>query len=215
MGNFSSIFKQKNYIFWYNFSNIGKTIYMKFFKNLFLYFSAFVPLFVLLLVKISVDLINKNLTFNTLNTLNLCILTSLVICGIFGLLWNTLLSDDESFDVEIVTCKETTDQYFLQYFSLFVMFAVPLDISYVNEFCIYILVLIFIGIVYINCGLYYINPLLNILGFRFYDAEYILSNGERRKAKIFSRKKLTEKSVCKIRLKNEHFAFVTKNSNKK
>lgn len=181
---------------------------MKFIKNLFLYFSAFVPLFVLLLVKISVDLINKNLTFNTLNTLNLCILTSLVICGIFGLLWNTLLSDDESFDVEIVTCKETTDQYFLQYFSLFVMFAVPLDISYVNEFCIYILVLIFIGIVYIKCKTFYINPLLNIWGYRFYSVTLeVLETGKLREVKIFCKEEI-EKSNYEIKILNDNFAFI-------
>lgn len=181
---------------------------MKFIKNLFLYFSAFVPLFVLLFVKLIVDIINNNLTFNTLNTINLCLLSTLIICGVFGLLWNTKLSDEKSHLVKIKSVKDITDQYFLQYFSLFVLFAVPLDISYINEFCIYILVLVFIGIVYIKCKTFYINPLLNILGYRFYSVTLkSLETGKIRDVKIFCKDKL-EKSNYNIKILNDNFAFV-------
>lgn len=191
---------------------------MRFIKNLFLYFSAFVPLFVLLVVKLIVDIANNNLTFNFLNTFNLCLLTTLIICGIFGLIWNTKFSDEKSYDITITSATEITDKYFLPYFSLFVMFAVPLDISYVNEFCIYIIVLIFIGIVYINCGLYYINPLLNILGYRFFDTTFKNNKtGEIRKAKIFSKYVLIENTQkYNIKINNDNFAFVVdKNKTKK
>lgn len=183
---------------------------MKFIKNLFLYFSAFVPLFFLLFVKIIVDIINNNLTFNLLNTVNLCLLNSMIIFGIFGLLWNTKLSSEKTHMVKIKTAKDITDQYFLQYFSLFVLFAVPLDISYVNMFCIYIFVLIFIGIVYIKCGLYYINPLLNILGYRFYSVTLkSLETGKLRDVKIFCKEKLLN-NTYEIKILNDNFAFVIK-----
>lgn len=191
---------------------------MKFLKNLFLYFSAFVPLFVLLFIKLIVDIANNNLTFNFLNTLNLCLLASMIVCGVFGLIWCTTLSEEKEIDVKIKSKKDITDQHFFQYFSLFVLFAVPLDISYVNEFCIYVVVLLFIGIVYINCSLYYINPLLNILGYRFYDVEFVTSSGETRFAKIFCKQELEEKDY-KIKIVNNNFAFVSNNpvleSNKK
>lgn len=181
---------------------------MRFIKNLFLYFSAFVPLFVLLFVKLIVDILNNNLTFNTLNTINLCLLCSLTIFGVFGLLWNTKFSDQKSHAVQIKNATDITDQYFLQYFSLFVLFAVPLDISYINEFCIYILVLVFIGIVYINCKTFYINPLLNILGYRFYNVTFkSLETGKLRDVKIFCKHKL-EKTCYNIKILNDNFAFV-------
>ena len=186
---------------------------MKFIKNLFLYFSAFVPLFLLLLVKLVVDIINNNLTLNTLNTINLCLLCSLIVFGVCGLLWNTKFADEKSHVVQIKSVKDITDQYFLQYFSLFVLFAVPLDISYINEFCIYILVLIFIGIVYIKCKTFYINPLLNILGYRFYSVTFkSIETGKLRDVKIFCKQKL-EKSYYQIKILNDNFAFVVDNAN--
>ena len=138
----------------------------------------------------------------------------MIISGIFGLIFSTTLSEEKVTVAKIKQKKEITDQYFLQYFSLFVLFAVPLDISYVNEFCIYILVLVFIGIVYIKCSLYYINPWLNILGYRFYDVEFETESGETRYAKIFSKEPLQKKSY-KIKIANDNFAFVVNQKHKK
>ena len=138
-----------------------------------------------------------------------------MICGIFGLLWNTKWTEEKSHIVKIKSAEDITDQYFLQYFSLFVLFAVPLDISYFNEFCIYILVLLFIGIVYIKCGTYYINPLLNILGYRFYNVTLkSLETGKIREVKIFFKSKI-EKSNYEIKILNDNFAFIVGKVNSK
>ena len=188
---------------------------MKFFKNLFLYFSAFIPLFVLLAIKLLVDIINENLTFNFLNTFNLALLFLLVGLGIVGIFWNTRFSKKSIFKIKVQSAKEISDQYFLQYFSLFVLFAVPLDISYFNEFCVYVVILIFIGIVYINCGLYYINPTLNILGYRFFDTTYINDDGSTSSAKIFCKEKIQANQTYVVQIKNEHFAFISKNITKR
>lgn len=183
---------------------------MRFFKNLFLYFSAFIPLFILLVVKLLVDIFNNNLTWNFLNTFNLALLSIMIISGTFGILWNTIWSKEKVLQIHVKSSQEITDKYFLQYFSLFVMFAVPLDISYFNEFFIYIIILIFIGIVYIKCSLFYINPLLNILGFRFFDTTYIDEKGNEKSAKIFCRTKIHPNNNYNVKLKNEHFAFISK-----
>lgn len=185
---------------------------MKFLKNLFLCFSAFMPLFLLLLVKLVVDIINQNLTMNFLNTFNIIFLVILIFLGIIGLLWNTKFAKQKTQKIKIVETKEITDQYFLQYFSLFVLFAVPLDLSYFNEFFVYVIVLIFISIVYLNCGLFYINPTLNILGYHFYDTTFLDKNGQKQTAKIFSKKQLSAGQNCTIKIKNKNFAFATKKS---
>lgn len=183
---------------------------MRYLKNLFLYFSAFIPLFVLLLVKLLVDIINQNLTFNFLNTFNISLLSFLIFLGIIGILWNTTYSKEKVIKITIKKAEDITDKYFLQYFSLFVMFAIPLNISYFNEFFVYIIILIFIGIVYINCGLYYINPLLNILGYRFFDTEYFSNSGEIKSVKLFCKQKPTQNKTYFVKIKNEHFAFISK-----
>ena len=189
---------------------------MQFLKNLFLYFSAFIPLFVLLEITLLIDIFNGNLTWNFLNTFNVALLGAMILCGTFGILWNTVFCREKVLEITTTKTEEITDQYFLQYFSLFVLFAVPLDISYFNEFFVYIVILIFIGIVYINCSLYYINPLLNILGFRFFDTTYTDKNGETKTAKIFCKDKIFPNQKYYVKIKNEHFAFVSfDNKNKK
>ena len=186
---------------------------MKFLKNIFLYFSAFIPLFILLEVKLLVDIFNNNLTWNFLNSFNIGLLSVMIILGVIGIMWNTIWSKEKVVEITIISSADITDKYFLQYFSLFVMFAVPLDISYFNEFFIYLIILTFIAVVYINCSLYYINPLLNILGFRFFDVTYKNDVGEEFTTKIFCKEKISPNIQYSVKIKNENFAFISKKQN--
>lgn len=185
-------------------------------KNLLLYISAFVPMYVLVFVKLIVEIINQNLSFNVLNTLNFVTLLLLIVLGGIGIVWNIYFSEAESIQVKIVSKRNITDQHFLGYFSLFVFFAIPLDLSLVSAYCVYVLVLIMIGIVYINNALFYINPLLNILGYNFYDIEYVDAGGEQIKsAKIFFRGEfLIEDKMYWVNVKNQHFCFIDKKQKK-
>lgn len=190
---------------------------MKFLKNLTLYISAFMPMYFLVLLKLVVELINANLTFNVLNSINLATLLLLSIASIWGLLWNIKFNNDTSKEVQILSQHNITDRHFLGYFSLFVLFAIPLDLSYVSVFCVYITTIIFIGIVYMHNSLYYINPFLNILGYSFYDIEYKeIGSDKICTAKIFYKGKLEiENKTYFVKLKNEHFSFVDETKNKK
>lgn len=187
-----------------------------FFKNLLLYVSAFVPMYALVLIKLVVEILNKNLTFNVLNTINLVTLSILIVAGCFGLLWNVKLSNEKSIEVVVLSKKNITDQHFFGYFSLFVFFAIPLDLSLVSAYCVYVLVLIMIGVVYINNSLYYINPLLNLLGYNFYDVEYKeVGKDDIVKAKIFYKgESFDVQKTYQIKVKNDHFCFVDKKSKK-
>lgn len=179
-------------------------------KNLLLYISAFVPMYILILVKLIVEIINQNLSFNVLNTLNMLTLLLLIASGCFGLWWNVWSTKGEVKHIQIISKKNTTDQYFLGYFSLFVFFAIPLDLSLVSAYCVYVLVLVMIGVVYINNSLYYINPLLNLLGYNFYDIEYrVEGESELKTAKMFYKGNLKNKNNdCVINIKNEHLCFI-------
>lgn len=183
-----------------------------FLKDLLLYISSFVPMYFLIFIRLIVEIINDNLSFNILNTLNFVTLLILILSGCFGLVWNVKYSTLKEMEIEITFQQNITERHFLGYFSLFVFFAIPLDLSYVSVYCVYILVLVMIGIVYINNSLYYINPLLNLLGYNFYDVEYIeIGSNEKKKAKVFCKGNLIEKgNTCKVKIKNEHFMFVDK-----
>ena len=187
-------------------------MFVNFLKNLLLYVSAFVPMYFLIFVKLCVEIANQNLSFNVLNTLNFVTLLLLMTAGIVGLLWNVKFSTDKSVKITIISKQNITDKHFLGYFSLFVFFAIPLDLSLVSAYCVYLLVLVMIGIVYINNSLYYINPLLNIFGYKFYDIEYNEEGStEKKSAKIFFRGELSaEGQTVWANVKNRHFCFVDK-----
>ncbi len=181
-----------------------------FLKKLLLYISAFVPMYILVLLKLIVEIVNQNLTFNILNTLNFITLLLLITAGGVGLVWNIKFSTEESVQVQIISKRNITDQHFLGYFSLFVFFAIPLDLSLVSAYCVYVLVLVMIGIVYIDNSLFYINPLLNLLGYKFYDIEYKERDSDEVKtAKMFFRGEIIlESKTYWVKVKNKHFTFV-------
>lgn len=185
-------------------------------KNLTLYISAFVPMYALVFVKLVVEMLNNNLSFNVLNTINFTTLLLLIGIGCLGLVWNVCKSNDKTIKIVILSKKNITDQHFLGYFSLFVFFAIPLDLSKVSVYCVYVLVLIMIGVVYINNSLYYINPLLNLLGYNFYDVEYKeYGSNEVKRAKLFYRGVLPDnQKECYVKIKNQHFSFLDKKKSK-
>ncbi len=180
-------------------------------KDLLLFFSAFLPMYVLILLKLIVDILCQNKTLNILNSINITTLLFLIIAGIVGIIWNVYKCKDKSKEIVVLSVKNTTDQHFLGYFSLFVLFALQLDLTYISGYCTYVLIIILIGIVYIKNSLYYINPLLNILGYSFYDITY-KENSQKQESstRIFCKKRprIGEKYIVKI--KKDNFAFVTK-----
>ena len=160
-------------------------------------------------------MINKNLSFNILNTINLITLIILILTGICGLLWNQ--SDEESIkEIKLISAQNITDKHFFGYFSLFVLFALQLDLSLISGYCTFILIMIFIAIVYIKNSLYYINPLLNILGYNFYDVTYTLAGDDKkRQAKIFYKGFLEENKTYYANIKNQNFTFIDKKNSQK
>lgn len=174
-------------------------------------------MYFLIFIKVIIEIINNNLTFNFLNTLNLITLILLIGLGIAGLYWNIKLNKESPKEIVILKKENITDQHFLGYFSLFVFFAIPLDLSYVSGYAVYVAIIIMIGIVYINNSLYYINPLLNLLGYNFYDITYQEHGStEQKNAKFFYKGNLRiENKTYWVKLKNTNFSFIDKTKSDK
>lgn len=169
-------------------------------KKVILYISAFVPMYILFLINLVIELINKNLTLNILNTCVLCVLSILIMIGMVGIYIVINSNDDKFEDVEIISKKNITDQHFLNYFSLFVLLALAFDLSKFCFVCVFVTILIFIGVVYIKNNIFYVNPLLNILGYSFYDIEYIDNSGKKKEKRIFYKGHLEVSKNKKYRL---------------
>ncbi len=180
-------------------------------KDFSLFLSAFVPMFILIWIKLVIDMLNNNLSFNVLNSLNFSTLLLLIASGIVGLVWNTRSKGNKK-EIKIINQENITDKHFLGYFSLFVLLALQFDLTLVSGYCIFVLIMIFIGIVYIKNSLYYINPLLNILGYNFYNVEYyVIGEDKKRQAKIFHKGVLPTNQNCFVNIKNDNFTFIDDN----
>lgn len=155
-----------------------------------LFISAFVPMYILFEVNLLVEIINGNLHFNITNSCVFITLFLLIIIGISGIL--IIINQKESGieNITVLSKKNLTDQHFLNYFSLFVLLALTFDLSKISFICVFIIILIFIGIVYIKNNIFYVNPLLNIMGYSFYDISYRIESGEIKEIRIFHKGKI-------------------------
>ncbi len=190
---------------------------MRVIKNILLFISAFIPMYFLILVKVVIDIINDNMSWNVLNTTNIATLILLIVLGIIGLISNIHFNKEVPREIVILKKQNITDKHFLGYFSLFVFFAIPLDLSYISGYVVYVLIIIMIGIVYINNSLYYINPFLNMLGYNFYDITYQERGSTQAKsAKFFYKGNLEiEDKTYWVKLKNTNFSFIDRNRHNK
>ena len=156
-------------------------------------------MYILFLINLTVELINSNLELNVMNTCVMIILSILILIGIIGLLVIINYNNKEYDSVTVIRKQNLTDQHFLNYFSLFVLLALTFDLSKFCFVCVFVILQVFIGIVYIKNNIFYVNPLLNILGYSFYDIVYQNGAGEEKEMRIFYKGELKNEG-CEYRL---------------
>ncbi len=178
-------------------------------KDVLLFLSAFIPMYVLILLKEVIELVNQNIEFNALAGLVLVFLCSLIALGCLGLFLEIGHSSKQSIEIVIDKAQNITDRHFLGYFSLFVLFAITFDLSRTCMFVVFIAILAMIGVVYVKNKLFYINPFLNILGYNFYKIEYHKKGGKQSEnTKIFFRGVVKIGQSYFVKVKDENFSFV-------
>ena len=160
------------------------------FYKLALFLCAFIPLYFLIIIKTLVDIIFGNMRFNILNSTMLALMLILISLGLTGFFICLNKKHDYS-KIKIISATNITDQHFLNYFSLFVLFAITFDLSKVSYSLVFLIVLIFIGRVYIKNELFYINPFFNIMGFEFYEITFEKENSTTTEnGRVFCKQKL-------------------------
>lgn len=157
--------------------------------NISLYISSFIPLYFLIIVKELIDIANGNLSFNITNSVMLSINLILIILGSISIFY--LYKKTNYQTLEIKSYKNITRENFLPYFPLFVLFALAFELEFISMAVVYVLILVIIGIVYVKNEMFYINPLLNVIGFSLY--EVTLENGK--KLRVFMQKKPTSAQI--------------------
>lgn len=153
-------------------------------SKIILFVSAFVPMYAVFFLILLVEIINNNLRWNITNRVVFVTLIVLMLVGIVGLIWLIKKSKKRYKHIKIISQKNVTDEHFLNYFSLFVLLALTFDLSKICFIFALALILIFIGVVYIRNNIFYVNPLLNILGYSFYDIVFE-EEGKEKELRIF------------------------------
>lgn len=177
-------------------------------QKVILFISAFVPMYILFLINLIVEIINNNLTFNITNS---CVFVGLIIftlIGIIGLAFIIKYSCKEFKTIKVLSIKNITDQHFLNYFSLFVLLALTFDLSKICFVCVFLAIMIFIGIVYIKNSIFYINPMLNILGYSFYDISYLDEKGNKKDVRIFFKGAMDINKTYDLCISNKNLNFL-------
>ena len=183
-------------------------------KKLLLFFSAFAPLYFLLIVKILIDIIFGDLHFNVLNTISLILFSIALISGIAGAVTAVKHKHTPRDKIKIVKKQSLTEQYFLGYFSLFVLFALSFEIEKVSMFVVFVLIIILIGVVYIRNDLYYINPFLNLLGYNFYLVTFSDKNQDEQVGKFLFKGMLETGGEYTAKLSHENFSLIEDQADK-
>ncbi len=183
-------------------------------KNILLYLSAFIPMYVLIFAKQTIEMLIGNIKTNWLNVFVLILLIVVVGLGIVGVYKELHSKNQECKDVVLLSKQNTTDQHFLGYFSLFVLFSITFDLSKISMLVVFVLILVMIGIVYVKNKLFYINPLLNILGYDFYEITYKEKNEEKKRRIFHKGELLVGKKYC-LKIKDDNFSFFEKQKKEK
>lgn len=180
-------------------------------KNILLYLSAFIPMYILILVKQTIEMLIGNIKTNWLNVLVLVLLVLVILLGLLGLKLEIFNNQEKCKKVKVLSKQNTTDQHFLGYFSLFVLFSITFDLSKVSMLVVFIFIIAMIGVVYVKNKLFYINPFLNIMGYNFYDITYKEENkAEEKMSRLFYRGELVVGRKYCVKIKDDNFSFVDK-----
>lgn len=179
-------------------------------RNILLYLSAFIPMYLLVIIKQCIEIIIGNIKPNFFNFLVVGILVLVIVLGLLGLKMEIFDQKETPATIILVDKTNTTDEHFLGYFSLFVLFAISFDLSKISMLVVFVLIVSMIGVVYVKNKLFYINPFLNILGYNFYDITYKEGKLEKPKStKIFFKGDLLLQKEYSLIVNDENFSFLT------
>ena len=166
---------------------------MKLIKKILLYLTAFNPMVFLLLLSSIIQIqFSDELSWNKQNIIVISsFLIFLIITFIIAVIFVKKPLRNDSCKVVLIEVKNLTDSYFLGYFALFVMLDLSFDLMSLESLIIPAILIIIIGVVYISNDLYYINPLFNLFGYKFFDIKYQKNNVNKQySVRIFSKNNL-------------------------
>lgn len=186
-------------------------------KKIIMYLSAFIPMLWIMLIKdyltLFIAAINETGDFCDLLNIGLFIALGLTILLTVAVAIMLFYNKKLSYDTVVVTkAKNRTAEYYLGYFSLFILALLGFSFTSIVDICVLTLILTVLGVVYIKNNLYFINPTINLVKGYIYEVEYNDGNMVRTRI-IISKSKIEINKPLQIEVSEYDFAFARDKKN--
>lgn len=186
-------------------------------KKIIMYLSAFLPMFWLILIKdyasILKDAIAGEAPYSDLLSVQLFIVLGIVL--FITIITIILISGNKNLSNDLVVAVKVTNrtaEYYLGYFSLFILELFAFSFTDIVDIVVMSILLLLLGIVYVKNGLFFINPTINI--FRSFIFEVEFSDGNNIRTKILiCKEKIKQGDSLMIDISNYGFTLAQKVEN--
>lgn len=145
-------------------------------NKIIMYLSSLVPIFLLMLIKdfivILVKVLYKEAHF--LELFNLTFIIGFLLCFIISFRLFCLIKNNKhmnSYRIKVYNVINRSSEYYLEYCSLFLVSLFNFSLLDIENIITFVLLVIFLGIVYIKNELFFINPTINIFQSMIYEVD--------------------------------------------
>lgn len=180
-----------------------------------MYLSAFLPMLFILWVKEILLFIQKIVykpevyTWSSLykNPFLISEIAFMLLIGCYVLLLIKNNKKTATYRITLKKVKNRTTEYYLAYYSLFILALIEFSLSDVIDLVVIAMLLIVLGVVYIKNDLFFINPTINIFQSFIYEIEYDDDRTTFTKL-VISRDRLFEGEEIDVDVSEFEFTFV-------
>lgn len=186
-------------------------------RKLIMYISAFLPMFLIMWIKEILICIRNIMRmpwkykWSSIYS-NPFLIAELLFIILIGLLVIWLIKRDRktsAYTVTLKSVKNRSAEYYLAYYSLFILALIEFSLTDPVDLAVLILLLIVLGIVYIKNNLFFMNPTINIFRSFIYEVEYITNQSTITKL-VVSPVRLSEGNIVDIDISEFEFTFLRK-----
>ncbi len=152
-------------------------------NKILLFLSSYIPLYILLIIKNIleritvdgkfVDIFSKfrdAIWFDSINDYALLILSIVTIVSFVYLLVSLKRSKGDK-HYKVVEVEDRTGELFFSYISIYLLSCMTLSLNRIVDCFVFLFTMIIVGIIYVKNDMQYLNPIMNILGYKIYSCK--------------------------------------------
>ncbi|HGS9354303.1 TPA: hypothetical protein ACMU69_003317 [Clostridioides difficile] len=158
------------------------------FNKIMLFLSSYIPLYILMIGKnilerTTIDGKFKHISSNIIlfygiNDYAIAILTVLLVIS-FIYLYVKVKNVKMEKHYKVISFEDETVNYFFNYISIYLISCMGLSLNRITDVFIIIFMMFLVGYIYISNNIIYLNPVINIMGYKVYNSKLeALSTGE-------------------------------------